>query len=239
MTKVIALFGAGTGLAASVARRYGRHGYSVALVARNAGKLEDLASSIKSGGIETATFVADLSVTEQVSAAVEAIRARFGRIDILYYAPNPVDQFVPATEVTQDILQQRLALYLFGLVAAVNAVLPELRKRGAGRILSGFGGTAQVGFPFMSGTGPAMAAARNYLQSLQKELVSEGIEVGIVTITAVVRNSAFHQGLQAERGQEGSHIATQFPEADPDHLASLLDEAAADPERLEASFPPA
>ncbi len=237
MTKVIAMFGAGTGLAASVARRYGREGYAIALVARNAEKLDALSGSIKSGGIETGTFLADLSDSAQVTSAVEAIRARFGRIDVLYYAPNPVDHFVPAMEVTPDILRPRLDLYLFGLVAAVNAVLPELRERGAGRILSGFGGTAQAGLPFLSGTGPAMAAARNYLQSLQKELVSEGIEVGVVTITAIVRNSAFHQGLQAEGGD--ADLAGQLPKADPDHLASLLDEAAGDPERLEASFPPA
>lgn len=236
MTKVIAFFGAGTGLAASVARQYGKKGYAVALVARNAQKLDTLAADIASQGIETSTFIADLSKPEAILSAVAAIRDRFGRIDALYYGPNPQDNFTPATQLTPEILRPLIDLYFLGLVNTVNAVLPEFRGRGEGLILTALGGTAQIGFPFLSGIGPAMAAGRNYLQSLQKELVPENIKVGLITITAVIRNSAIHKSLTAENGAslpEGLEV----PEVDPDHLAALLEDALNDTERLEASFP--
>jgi len=237
--KIIAIFGAGSGLAASVARQYGKKGYVAALVARNPDKLKALAEDIGSGGIETGTFTADLSKPEDTATVIAAIRNKFGRIDAVYYAPNPHDAFTPANQLTPQILQPLIDLYFFGLVNVVNAILPEFRKRGEGIILSGFGGSAQVGFPHLSGIGPAMSAARNYLQSLQLELVPENIKVGIVTITAIVANSAYHQGLLAKHG--GTTLPHDFPwpEADPDHLAVLLDQALNDPTRLEAIYPPA
>ncbi|MGN7974441.1 SDR family NAD(P)-dependent oxidoreductase [Serratia sp. 22264] len=237
MKKVIAIFGAGSGLAASVARQYGAKGFAVALVARNAEKLNALAESIRSNGVDTATFIADLSDAEAILSAIVAIRERFGRIDALYYAPNPQDTFTPATELTPAILQPRINLYFYGLINVINVILPEFRERGEGIILSAFGGTAQVGCPFMSGLGPAMAAARNYLQSLQKELVIENIKVGVVTITAIVQNSATHQELQSQDGMNDLVMELGLSEVDPDHLAILLDDALNNTKILEMSFP--
>jgi short-subunit dehydrogenase len=54
--KTLAIFGAGTGLGASLATRFGREGYRVALVARRAGPLEDRVGALKAAGIEAAAF---------------------------------------------------------------------------------------------------------------------------------------------------------------------------------------
>lgn len=51
MDKVIAVFGAGSGLGMSVARRFGREGYKVALIARGRPALEDKARELGSAGI--------------------------------------------------------------------------------------------------------------------------------------------------------------------------------------------
>ena len=54
MSKVIAVFGAGTGLGVSVARRFGREGYRVALVARRAEQLTALVTTLGAEGIDPA-----------------------------------------------------------------------------------------------------------------------------------------------------------------------------------------
>ena len=59
--KTIALFGAGTGLGTSLARRFGSAGYRVALVARRAAALEQLVTDLARDGIEAAAFPADLT----------------------------------------------------------------------------------------------------------------------------------------------------------------------------------
>ena len=53
--KTIAIFGAGTGLGASVARRYGKAGFRVALVARNAQSLDQRVSELSAQGIDRVT----------------------------------------------------------------------------------------------------------------------------------------------------------------------------------------
>ncbi len=76
-----------------------------------------------------------------------------------------------------------LQVMFLGLVTVVQSVLPEFRRTGEGLILAGFGGSAANPAPFMSGPGPAMAAARNYLFSLKGELARENIHVGMITVT--------------------------------------------------------
>ena len=52
--------------------------------------------------IEAAAFSADLTDQAAALAAVDAIRARFGRIDTLYYAPAGDVGFVPARALARS-----------------------------------------------------------------------------------------------------------------------------------------
>src|SRR5262245_4287669 len=98
MKKTIAVLGVGSGLGTSVARRFGREGYQVALVARRQAPLEALAASLQREGIEAEAFSADLAHTETIPQLVAAIKARFGSIDVLEYAPITSTPFVPAAQ---------------------------------------------------------------------------------------------------------------------------------------------
>jgi short-subunit dehydrogenase len=54
--KTMAIFGAGTGLGSSVATRFGREGYRVALVARRAAPLQELVADLAKAGVEAQAF---------------------------------------------------------------------------------------------------------------------------------------------------------------------------------------
>ncbi|KND37998.1 SDR family NAD(P)-dependent oxidoreductase, partial [Streptomyces stelliscabiei] len=58
---VIAVIGAGPGLGLSIARRFGREGFQVALVSRTQDKLDALAARLAAEGIEAAGFAADVT----------------------------------------------------------------------------------------------------------------------------------------------------------------------------------
>jgi hypothetical protein len=88
VTKTIAIFGAGSGLGTSVARRFGAQDYRVALVARRLEPLQRLTDTLAAEGIETAPFTADLADEDAAVAVLGAIRERLGRIDVLYYRPS-------------------------------------------------------------------------------------------------------------------------------------------------------
>lgn len=208
-------------LGASVARRFGREGFQVALVARRIEPLQALVDELAAEGIEAAAFTADLSDQVAAVAAVEAIRERFGRIDVLEYAPISSEfGFIPARALTAAQLRPFLELLLLTPVEIIQAVLPELVERGEGAILIGHGASAVHPSAELSGVGPAMAAMRNYLHSLHAEVAGSGVSVGTIAVTAMIARSAAHDALESGALElpEGMVISV----VDPDELADVL-----------------
>jgi NAD(P)-dependent dehydrogenase (short-subunit alcohol dehydrogenase family) len=226
MSKTSIILGAGPGLGISIARLYGTRGYNVALVARRREPLEARVAELAADGIAAAAFPGDLYRAENVPAILDAVRARFGGIDVLYHGLVPNGFFTPASKLDLATVRDNCELFLTSLVAAVNSVLPEMSGRRDGRILVGLGGAATGGIPFMSGAVPAMAAARNYLQSLHGEVAGEGIRVAMITISAFIKNSAAYQAIASGEFNLDVPPGRQVPGADPAELAERLVEAA-------------
>ena len=75
----LAIIGAGPGLGAAVARRFGREGFAVALIARDPVKLEELAADLSADGVTAQGFSADVrDPSAPVSARSRARRPRWG-----------------------------------------------------------------------------------------------------------------------------------------------------------------
>lgn len=216
-SRVIAVFGAGTGLGVSVARRFGREGFRVALVARRKDRLDVLAGQLASEGIEAVAFPADLSRPAEVPALITAIRDRFGRIDAVEYGPISGEQgFTPAAELDAATLQDLVPLLLLTPVEVVRAVLPEWTERGDGAFLLTQGHSAAQPMPHLSGLGPVMSATRNYLYSLNAELADTGVYAGALTISSLIARSEVSAGAQAAFEAAGK---SRLPVVDPDDLA--------------------
>lgn len=237
--KTIVVFGAGTGLGTAVARRFGREGYRVGLVARRKDALDIVARDLAAEGIESAVFTADLSKTNEVPALIAAIRARFERIDVIEYAPISGVTFLPAAELDAATLQRFVNLYLLTPVEIIRAVLPEMLTRGDGGILIGHGFSAIDPKPFMSGLGPVMAAARNYIYSLHGEVAAKGVYVGTLAITALITGSAGHGILTSGEIDLGLPPGTKLPVVDPDELAARYWDLLSRRDRVEDIYPPA
>ncbi|GID26712.1 SDR family NAD(P)-dependent oxidoreductase [Paractinoplanes brasiliensis] len=85
----IAIVGAGPRLGLSIAKVFGRNGFSVALVARTQDKLDRLAVELGESGIDAAGFAADIMDRPPLIAAFTGIKERFGTIDVLEFSPAP------------------------------------------------------------------------------------------------------------------------------------------------------
>lgn len=217
MSKVIAVLGAGTGLGAAVARRFGHEGFRVALVARRRQRLDALVENLVADGIEATGFTADLSQPAGVPALIESIRDRFGRIDVIEYGPFSTEQnLIPASRMDAAFLENGLPMFLLTPVEVVRAVLPEWTERGDGAFLLTTGASAVHPMPWLSGLSPIGAAARNYLYSLHGELAGTGIYAGTLSVAAGIARSEL-SALIAEAGT--SPESREFPTVDPDDLA--------------------
>lgn len=229
--KTLAIFGAGPGLGASLATRFGREGYRIALVARRAGPLAERVAALKSADIEAAAFPADLAKLDGIPALIRAIEEELGGIDVAIYMPvTPEVGFVPALQLDAAKLRPLAELFTFAPIELAHALLPELTARG-GAFVYGNGMSSIITMPGMSGVGPAMAAARNFVFTLNAEAKDRGVYAGVVTIGALIEGSAGHAALTAS----GQPI--HFPIIKPDSIAEEVWSLVTKRDRVEAMLP--
>ncbi|MFD3581979.1 SDR family NAD(P)-dependent oxidoreductase [Streptomyces sp. NPDC058683] len=183
----VAIVGAGPGLGAAVARRFGREGYGVALIARDGERLDAIAEELAGLGVEARGFAADVRDPLALAAALERAAEELGTVEILQYSPVPQRDFMrPVLETTHADLLGPVEFSVYGPVAAVQQVLPGMRELGRGTILLVNGGTAVIPHPERAGTSIAFAAESAYGHLLHDRLAGEGIHVAQLVIPGAI-----------------------------------------------------
>ncbi|MEV7340696.1 SDR family NAD(P)-dependent oxidoreductase [Streptomyces sp. NPDC093544] len=183
----IAIIGAGPGLGAAVARRFGREGYDVALISRNRERADALADGLTGVGITARGFVADVRDAKALEAALAAAAATLGPIEVLQYSPIPHRDFMrPVLETAPADLVGPIEFSVYGPATAVREVLPSMRSLGRGTILFVNGGTAVVPHPDRAGTSIAFAAESAYGHLLHDTLAADGIHVAQLIIPGAI-----------------------------------------------------
>jgi NADP-dependent 3-hydroxy acid dehydrogenase YdfG len=192
MTKTIAVFGAGPGMGRSVARRFGREGFQVALVSRTQPRLDAFAAELAGEGIEAAGFAGDIGDRDALPGIVESITARFGPVDVLEYAPAGLDWLtrqVPVRQADVASFEYPLDLLLRSPVTLINLVLPGMIARGDGAVLFGLAVGASRLYPQTGNVCTVAHAARAYLQTLHLDLAGTGVYAGLVQVAGLVADS--------------------------------------------------
>jgi len=147
---------------------------AAALAARGCTVYELSRSGADASGVRHVT--ADVTDPAQVGAAVSSVLAREGRIDVLICCAG--FGISGALEYTDPADARRLLdVNLFGVTHAVQAVLPHMRERGAGRIvvISSVGAIAAL--PFQGWYSVSKAAVGTYAQALRNEVRPYGVTV--------------------------------------------------------------
>ena len=202
----IAIIGAGKGLGAAVARRFGKEGFSVGLISRHQGRLDALATELEQDGVQAKGFVADVRDPASIAAALEQVTETLGPIEVLQYSPLPQKDFMrPVLETTPDDLRGPIEFSIYGPVAAVHQVVPGMRFLPEGSnpsILFVNGGSAVKPGRNVTGTSVAFAGQAAYAELLHEVLAEEGIHVSQLII--------------------GGRIIEGDDEKDPDVLAERI-----------------
>jgi len=201
----IAIIGAGAGLGAAVARRFGAEGFTVGLISRHQGHLDALAGELANDGIQAQGFTADVRDPSSIAKALEQVSETLGPIEVLQYSPLPQKDFMrPVLETTPADLVGPIEFSIYGPVAAVHQVLPGMRFLGENRgtILFVNGGSAVTPGRNVTGTSVAFAGQAANACLLNEVLGEEGIQVSQLII--------------------GGRIIPGDAEKDPDVLAGHL-----------------
>ncbi|MEW1773021.1 SDR family NAD(P)-dependent oxidoreductase [Streptomyces sp. NPDC086777] len=183
----VAIVGAGPGLGAAVARRFGREGFAVALLARDGERLDALAGELAREGVRARGFAADVRDPLALAGALARAAEELGTVEVLQYSPVPQRDFMlPVLETTHADLTGPVEFSVYGPVAAVQQVLPGMRELGRGTILLVNGGTAVIPHPDRAGTSIAFAAESAYGHLLHDRLAGEGVYVGQLIIPGAI-----------------------------------------------------
>jgi NAD(P)-dependent dehydrogenase (short-subunit alcohol dehydrogenase family) len=192
---VCALIGIGPGLGVALARRFTREGYAVLGLARDTAKIV--------GEPGLTLWRADAAETAGLAAALHegAVAAR-GQIDVLIYNAYRATMAASGpSSLDPDSVVEDFRVNVAGALAAVRAVLPDMRKAGRGTILFTGGGLAldPTGWLPAASLAVGKAGLRSLALTLHAELAPIGIHAATVTIAGQIQpGTAFDPDRIAE-----------------------------------------
>ncbi|MBL8614283.1 MAG: SDR family NAD(P)-dependent oxidoreductase [Deltaproteobacteria bacterium] len=169
--KVALVTGASSGIGAATAARLSAAGFTVFGTSRRGGA---------AGGSAVPLLPLDVTSDASVAAAVDELLGRAGRIDLLV---NNAGLGVGLAGDEESSITQAQAIFetnFFGTVRMTRAVVPHMRRQGAGRIINIGSGGGLFPMPYMAIYSASKHALEGYSESLDHELRTRGVRVVLI-----------------------------------------------------------
>jgi len=176
--KAALITGASRGIGAAIAAELAREGVHVCLVARDAHRLNEVASRLTSATVRTAVHVADLRKPHSATAAVAAAVEAFGQLDILVNNAGATkrDDFFALTD---EDFHEGFELKFHGAVRATRAAWPHLRATG-GTVINVVGVGARSGAADFTIGGAVNAAMLNFTKAMADIGIRDRVRVNAI-----------------------------------------------------------
>jgi NADP-dependent 3-hydroxy acid dehydrogenase YdfG len=211
---VLIIFGYGPGISQATAERFGREGYSLALVGRSADRLADGVAHLKARGIEASAYVSDASEPPKVRSTIEAIRNDLGSVSAVLWTAFRSGSVTNVLLAKPEDIERAFDIGIRGLLTCVQEVLEDLKSNPGAAILVANGAlgehTSQADefSTFLEADGVALEnAAKSKLVGILAERLREfDIYVGEVTIAGSIKGTA----TSTQTGIAPTEIAETF-----------------------------
>lgn len=175
--RVALVTGGGRGIGAAIAAVLAEGGARVLIANRTAGAGEDVAAVLRARGLDVQAMACDIGRREEAERAVaEAVRS-FGALDIVVHnaAVNP---WASIDAMTDEQLEQTLAVNLKACFWLARAAVPHLRERGGGRLLFTSSVTGpRVAMPGSAHYAASKAGMNGFIRTAALEYARAGITV--------------------------------------------------------------
>lgn len=211
---VVLVVGAGPGVSASVARRFAREGYDIALLGRDEDPVAALAGELRARGARVESRLADVTDVEAAREALAVLAQTLGRVDVLHFNPSAFREQDPL-ELTVDDLLADVALGVGALLTAVQATRPFLQY--GGRVTVTGSMAADQPWHRAASLGVQKAGVRNLVHSLDETLRGDGIRAVSVTVRGTLGPDGpftpdrVADAIYAAATQDEEHWRTEIP----------------------------
>ena len=169
--------GASRGIGREIAVAFARNGADVAIVARSADALAQVAEEIARSGRTCTVIAADVTSDDAADRIVREALAGVGGIDILVNNAGGNSFMAPLQSMRLSGWHKTLALNLDSVVALTQKALPSLIAGGHGSVINVSSVAGLRGAPLMSHYGAAKAAVISLTRSLAVEVATAGVRV--------------------------------------------------------------
>ena len=178
---VCVISGVGPGTGSALVRRFAAGGYRIAMLARNAERLVELAKQVPSAK----AYVCDVSDQSQVDAALTSVERDIGSPSVLIH--NAVGgAWGTFTEIDPAVLNRNLQVNTMGLLYLARRLAPAMVAAGKGAIVVTGNTSAQRGRANFAGFAPTKAAQRILAEAMARDLGPKGVHVAYIVIDAVI-----------------------------------------------------
>lgn len=199
--RVAIITGAGGGLGAEAARVLSMHGASVAVADIDGAAAQRVATEIEAGGGQALAVRTDVSSEAEVKAMVEAVVARFGRVDVLHN--NAAILSVEQRRRDRDVINmdveawdRAMAVNLRGAMLCTKYAVREMLKNGKGSVIFATSGLGAQGDLSLSAYAASKAALIMLSRSVAAQYGKQGIRSNALQIGLAPAENA-HESMPA------------------------------------------
>jgi short-subunit dehydrogenase len=172
MSKVAVITGAGAGVGRAAVAEFARHGYDVALLSRDAHRLDQAAAEARSYGVRALPIPTDVADADAVDAAAEGAEAELGPINV-WANVAMATVFAPVEKLTAAEVERGTRVTYLGQVHGMMSALKRMRVRNHGTIVNVGSALAYRSVPLQSIYCGAKAAIRGFTDSLRSEIIHD------------------------------------------------------------------
>ena len=193
--------GGSRGLGLALGHEFVARGARVAICARDVDELERASSVLVRPGRPVVALPCDVTDAEEVKRMTEAVREHLGPIDVLVNNAGVI-QVGPVETMTLADYEEALNINLRGSLHTMLAVIPEMRRRGQGRIVNIASIGGKIAMPHLAPYSMSKFALVGLSKAMRAELAKDGIVVTTICPglmrTGSPRNAVFKGRHRAE-----------------------------------------
>jgi 3-oxoacyl-[acyl-carrier protein] reductase len=173
------VFGASGGLGGAIAVRLAEEGVNVAAAGRSADALAATVSQVEAAGAKAVPLIWDLSELDVIEANIAEVERTLGPIDILV---NNTGGPPPTPVAGQDTGTWRTSFesMVLAVIAVTDRVLPGMKERGWGRILTSTSSGALAPIPNLGISNTLRASLHAWSKTLADEVGRDGVTSNVI-----------------------------------------------------------
>ncbi len=213
--------GASSGIGKALALAYAKRGASLILSARRKEALEAVAEACRqAGAADTRIVLLDMAEHQRVQETGRQIAAETGGIDILINNAG-ISQRSLTADTRFEVFKQLMDVNYLGTVALTTALLPDMLRRGSGKIVAISSLTGKFGTPLRSGYAASKHALHGFFDSLRAEVEDQGIQI-MLACPGFIRTEISINAVTADGSKQNKMDDAQAAGMSPDLMAEKL-----------------